>query len=95
MKKLILILSLAALLPVSASWAQVAPPNEAGVTWAHLHFNVRNMEANHNFWIAFGGTFLRNAGKNEIFKLPGTFIVLSPTEPSAGSGIVRSPRTAA
>jgi len=85
MRRFLSVLSLAALWPLAVSQAQLASPNDAGVTMGHLHFNVRDMDAQKKFWTAFGGTYVRKAGNNEIFKLPGTVIVLTPMEPSGGN----------
>ena len=84
MKRLISILSLAALWPVGASWAQVAAPNEAGVAVGHLHLNVRDMEANKKFWIALGATPIQ-VGPREVMKLAGVLVFLTQAEPSGGS----------
>jgi catechol 2,3-dioxygenase-like lactoylglutathione lyase family enzyme len=35
--------------------AQLAPPNAAGVAMGHLHYRVRDVEANKRFWMALGG----------------------------------------
>lgn len=34
---------------------QIAAPNEAGVAMGHLHYHVRDIEANARFWVALGG----------------------------------------
>ena len=41
--------------PASAG-AQLASPNKAGVSMGHLHYVVRDVEANKRFWVALGGT---------------------------------------
>jgi catechol 2,3-dioxygenase-like lactoylglutathione lyase family enzyme len=87
MKKLILILGLAMLFPARAAWAQLAPPNDAGVTMGHVHFVVQDLEAGTKFWTAMGGTHSK-LGPNEVFKFPGVLILLrkgDATEPSVGS----------
>ena len=38
--------------PVSA---QLSPPNDAGVAMGHLHYYVRDVEANQRFWESLGG----------------------------------------
>ena len=35
--------------------AQLATPNPSGVAMGHLHYRVRDVEANKKFWIALGG----------------------------------------
>jgi hypothetical protein len=48
-KKLMSILSLLVLWSPTSSWAQLLPPNGAGVTMGHVHLNVRDVEANKKF----------------------------------------------
>ena len=84
MKKFLVILSLVALWPTAASWAQLLAPNEAGVTMGHVHLNVRDLEANKKFWALLGGTPLKIDG-TEVMKFPGVFVFLTPgTPPDAG-----------
>src|ERR1700682_1140514 len=90
MRKLMMVPILAAALPASASWApvsaaQLSDPNEAGVAMGHLHFNVRDVEANKKMWVALGGTLAKNVGDNEVIKIPGILIVLKKMEPTGGS----------
>ena len=39
--------------------AQLAAPNATGVAMGHLHYRVRDVEANKRFWIALGGKEVR------------------------------------
>jgi catechol 2,3-dioxygenase-like lactoylglutathione lyase family enzyme len=66
----------------SLTSAQVSPPNRAGVAMGHLHFHVRDVEANQKFWVALGGTPARALGMAHVVKFPGLLIVLSPGESS-------------
>ena len=66
------------------SSAQLAPPNEAGVTMGHVHLNVRDVAASKSFWLALGGTATK-VGQNEAVKFPGVLILLRQGEPSGGS----------
>jgi catechol 2,3-dioxygenase-like lactoylglutathione lyase family enzyme len=75
MKKLILILGLAMLIPAHAAWAQVAAPNDAGVSMGHVHFLVQDVDAYAKFWTAMGGT-PGKLGMNETFKFPGVLIIV-------------------
>jgi catechol 2,3-dioxygenase-like lactoylglutathione lyase family enzyme len=84
MKRLILILSLATLIPPGAAWAQVAAPNEAGVSMGHVHLVVQELEAAKNFWTAMGGS-PGKLGANEVMKFPGVLILFRKGEPSGGS----------
>src|ERR1700680_1220932 len=87
MKKLILILGLAMLIPARASMAQVAKGNDAGVSMGHVHFLVPDVEAAKTFWTAMGGV-PGKLGPNEVFKFPGVLILVrkgDATAPSVGS----------
>ena len=69
--------------------AQLAPPNEAGITWGHIHLNVEDMALHRRIWVEhFGGTVVVK-GQLTTVRLPGTVIALSEREPtgdSQGSG---------
>jgi len=85
-KRLILILSLAILGSAVPAWAQLADPNEAGVAMGHVHLNVRDVEAEKNFWIAVGGTpFKRDP--YIVMKFPGVLVIIGlrpPFNPPTG-----------
>jgi len=86
MKKLILLLSLAMLIPARASWAQLAPPNAQGITMGHVHFVVADLAAGRTFWIAMGGVPLKDkVGNNDVYKFPGVLIFLRQGDATAGS----------
>jgi catechol 2,3-dioxygenase-like lactoylglutathione lyase family enzyme len=89
MKRLLSVLSLAVLLPQSPSWAQLYPPNEAGVTMGAWHLIVRDLDAASKFWILVGAKPIKIDG-TDVMKLPGVFIFLtpgSPSGPSVGSSV--------
>ena len=64
--------------------AQLSPPNAAGVAMGHLHYHVKDVEANRKFWIALGGEAGR-LGTTEMVKFPGVLIVLTPSSASGGT----------
>jgi catechol 2,3-dioxygenase-like lactoylglutathione lyase family enzyme len=76
----VLLLALAA----GATQAQLAPPNERGVAMGHVHFMVRDLDANARFWAALGG---REAqfGANRAFVFPDMVVLLREGEPSGTS----------
>src|SRR4030095_8031812 len=39
--------------------AQLSAPNASGVAMGHLHYRVRDVEANKKFWVALGGEEVR------------------------------------
>ncbi len=65
--------------------AQLAPPNAAGVTFAHVHLNVADVELHKRIWSDhFGGEIVQK-GPLATVKFPGFFIILSEREPAGGS----------
>src|SRR5438477_13047800 len=65
-------------------WGQTAPPNQAGVAMGHLHYFVRDVDANKKFWIALGATpgMLET---REVLKFPGVIVFLTKAETSGGT----------
>jgi len=80
----IAIVSAAILFTSAESSAQLAPPNKAGVTMGHLHYHVRDVEANKRFWTALGGRSMR-IGNAEVMKFPDVFVFLVQGESSGGT----------
>lgn len=65
--------------------AQLAPPNELGVTFAHVHLNVPDVELHKRIWVEhFGGTVVQK-GPLTAIKLPGFFVILTEREPTGPS----------
>ena len=65
--------------------AQLAPPNDAGVTMGHVHLNVRDVQASKAFWLALGGTSAPKVGQNEAVRFPGVLILLRQADASGGT----------
>jgi len=84
LRRTLLIASVAMLLPLSSAWAQLEVPNEAGVTFGHVHTIVRDVEATKKFWTTLGGQAIK-IDKTDVMKFPGVFIFLTKGSPSAGS----------
>jgi len=84
MRKLIPLLIAAVLLPTGAARAQLLPPNAAGVSMGHLHYFVRDMDANRKFWIALGATPVM-LGTREVLRFSGVTVLLTKGEPSGNS----------
>lgn len=68
---------LALLAPATGLWAQLAPPNAAGVAMGHLHYNVRDIEANRDFWVRLGGEPAGTLGAATIVKFTDVLVLLS------------------
>jgi catechol 2,3-dioxygenase-like lactoylglutathione lyase family enzyme len=86
MKKLILLLSLALLIPARASQAQVVAGNEAGVSMGHVHFLVTDVEPWKKFWTAMGGVPAK-LGPNDVFKFPGVLILVRKSDTNSGPSV--------
>ena len=77
----LVLLLLASALPASA---QLAPPNDAGVAMGHLHYYVRDVEANQRFWEALGGE-VSAFGQSVVMTFPDVLVFLSLGEPEGGT----------
>jgi catechol 2,3-dioxygenase-like lactoylglutathione lyase family enzyme len=79
---------IAAAIALPPAHAQLAPPNDLGVTMGHIHLFVKDVEAQKHFWTAeMGGTIVQN-GPLMLIQFPGVYIMLrqaDPTGPPAGS----------
>lgn len=71
-----------ALLLASPAHAQLAPPNAAGVTFAHVHLNVADIEVHKKLWVEHFGGVVVQKGSLVTVRLPGTLIVLRERVPS-------------
>jgi catechol 2,3-dioxygenase-like lactoylglutathione lyase family enzyme len=70
---------------VASSFAQVAPPNDLGVSLGHIHFVVPDPDATKKAWIDVFGAVPGNAGSLGLLKIPGIFVILTKaTMPPAG-----------
>lgn len=65
--------------------AQLAVPNEAGLTYGHVHLNVSDIELHKQLWVEhFGGTVVQKGSLTAI-RMPNMAIVLTAREPTGGS----------
>jgi catechol 2,3-dioxygenase-like lactoylglutathione lyase family enzyme len=75
MRKLFGILALAAAVPVS-SWAQLAPYNRMGVTWAHVHIRAKDRTKETFALMSLGARLGNNLSPNVNVVFPGLLILL-------------------
>src|SRR3970040_1180955 len=85
MKRLIAAVFAATLVSAGSSWAQLYPPNAAGATMGHLHYNVKDVEANRKFWLALGAQPVLMGGTREVLKFPGVMVLLTQAESTGGT----------
>jgi hypothetical protein len=83
-RKPISIASLVLLWALTPSWAQLNPPNEAGITLGQIHMVVKNVEAEKKVWITMGGKPLKIDGV-DVIKFPGVLVFVSKGEPSGSN----------
>jgi catechol 2,3-dioxygenase-like lactoylglutathione lyase family enzyme len=83
MKKLAAIVFAAAVLlgVAGSSRAQLAPPNDMGVSMGHVHLLVRDVDASKKFWTDLGGIALK-LGPNDMIKFPNGVIGLRKGDPT-------------
>lgn len=72
------------LLTLGSAWAQISAPNKSGVAMGHLHYRVKDVEANKKFWVALGGVATKFES-TDVVRFPGVLVFLMPGEASAGT----------
>ena len=82
--KLLCAFVLAGLLASPAS-AQLAPPNAAGITYGHVHLNVRDIEVHKKLFVDHFGGVVVEKGPLTVVKFPSLLIALAKKEPTGGS----------
>jgi catechol 2,3-dioxygenase-like lactoylglutathione lyase family enzyme len=66
-------------------FAQLAPPNAAGVSMGHIHLTVPDPDAQVKAWVdLLGGTASKDGFLN-LVKLPGIFIIVTKANATEGS----------
>jgi catechol 2,3-dioxygenase-like lactoylglutathione lyase family enzyme len=84
-KRLLSVVGLAVMIASGAPRAQTAPPNDAGVSFGHVHLVVKDLEANKQFWTTLGATPGKALGTNEVMKIPNMLVLYRQGEPKGGS----------
>lgn len=69
----------------ASMFAQLPAPNEAGVSFGHLHLRVRDAKAQTKVWTDVFAPQLGKAGPMQTLKLPGIFIIVSQGETDGAS----------
>ena len=83
--KILLTAALALLfaLPVHA---QLAPHDDSGMTYGHVHLNVSDIELHKELWAEHFDGELVERGPLTVLKFPGMLVALSGRAPTGGSG---------
>lgn len=69
----------------SPASGQLAPPNEAGVTFGHVHLNVSDLEMHRELWVEHFDGELIERGPLTVVKYPGMLVLLREEAPTAES----------
>ncbi|MCH7814950.1 MAG: VOC family protein [Proteobacteria bacterium] len=78
--------SLALLYLLSApAYSQLAVPNEAGMTYGHVHLNVSDMDLHKQIWVEHFGGVVVQKGSLTAVRLPNMLVALTAREPTMGS----------
>jgi catechol 2,3-dioxygenase-like lactoylglutathione lyase family enzyme len=80
-----LLVALAASLSCQLAFAQLATPNEAGVSLGHIHLTVPDPDAQIKVWTDVLGATVVKDGPLTLLKLPGIFIIVSKSAATEGS----------
>ena len=64
--------------------AQLAAPNASGVAMGHLHYRVRDVEANKKFWVALGGEEVRGLTPS-VVKFQDVLVFLEQGDSTGGT----------
>ncbi len=73
------------LFAATSLFAQLPPPNEAGVAMGHLHLNVRDVEEQKKFWVSVMGATPVKLGPMDVMKLPDVLVMFRKGEPTGGT----------
>jgi catechol-2,3-dioxygenase len=80
-----ILIAVAALVPSNSAKGQLAPSNDVGVSFGHLHLNVTDFELQKSLWSElFGGVEVERGGLVG-FRFPGALVFLRDAEPTAPS----------
>ena len=65
------------------AFAQLSPPNVAGIAMGHIHFNVSDVEAEKRFWLGLGGTET-TLGASAAIRFPDVLVLLREAQAEEG-----------
>jgi catechol 2,3-dioxygenase-like lactoylglutathione lyase family enzyme len=85
MRLLSVAIALSVLSLASSAHAQLAPPNAAGVTYGHVHLNVKDIELQKKLWVDHFGAVVVQKGPLTAVKLPNMLIAFRQAEATGGS----------
>jgi catechol 2,3-dioxygenase-like lactoylglutathione lyase family enzyme len=83
MRQLLRVVAL--VLMASPAFAQLAVPNDAGLTYGHVHLNVTDIELHKQIWVEHFGGIVVERGPLTTIRLPNFLVALREREPTGGS----------
>jgi catechol 2,3-dioxygenase-like lactoylglutathione lyase family enzyme len=83
--KLVFAALIASVVVANPAFAQLAPPNADGITYGHVHLNVKDIEVHKKFWAEYFGGVPVTKGTLTAIKFPNMLIALTQREPQGGS----------
>lgn len=69
----------------SPAYGQLARPSAVGITYGHVHLNVKDIEVHKKLWVDHFGGVVVQKGPLTAVKLPGMLIAFRETAPTGGS----------
>ena len=81
----ILATAVVALTLAAPAIAQLAVPNEAGVTYGHVHLNVSDIALHKRLWVEYFDGVLVEKGSLTAVRFPNFVIALTEKKPTGGS----------
>jgi len=85
MRPVQVVMIICALLVAQPTFAQLAPPNDIGVTFGHVHLSVADPAVHHKMWVEQFGGVVSTKGTFTIVKLPNMMIAFRATAPTGGT----------
>ncbi len=85
MKRLLFFFFFFSLCLINSAWAQLAEPNEAGLTFGHLHLNVADVEQHAQLWTEFFGGERITIGSLAAIKFPNMLLIMYNEAPAMDS----------
>ena len=80
-----ILIAVAALTLASPAYSQLAVPNDAGLTFGHVHLNVADPELDSRLWVEHFDGVLTPIGDLTAVRFPGLLVILREREPTGGS----------
>jgi len=72
-------------LVVLPAWGQLAEPDESGIRYGHVHFNVSDVERHKALWMKHFNATDADRGALSAVAMPNTLLLFTEAEPEAGS----------